>query len=194
MECIALDKRFLYEVTYILFYAMKFPRVGNYVDSVRELLGKIYQLGYPQTEASLPERLDILNQLKNTHPKEVFWVLCHMIDSITEHHTFFFSQEFPTQIYRCKKGDETICVGDLNHILSFIPEVYSSTEDDYLKCLNISLRRKLINLTSPLVDFLIKESIKFKKNIKIIDEVEKEIYHHERYKNADWSLSDALSL
>lgn len=190
LECIALDKRFLYEVTYILFYAMKFPRVGNYVDSVRELLGKIYQLGYPQTEASLPERLDILNQLKNTHPKEVFWVLCHMIDSITEHHTFFFSQGFPTQIYRCKKGDETICIGDLNNILSFIPEAYSSTEDDYLKCLNISLRRKLINLTSPLVDFLIKESIKFKKNIKIIDEVEKEISHHERYKNADWALSE----
>lgn len=189
LGCIALDKRFLYEVTYILFYAMRFPKVDNYVDSVRELLGRIYQLGHPQTDASFNERFNVLVQLKSAYPKEVFWILCHMIDSITKPHSFTISQGFPTQIYRPKKGDDAIYVGDLNNILSFIPEVYSSTEDDYLKCLNIAMRRKLINLTSPLVDLLTKESIKFKNNIKIIDEVEKEILHHERCKNADRVLS-----
>lgn len=191
LECIALDKRFLYEVTYILLYAMRFPKVDNYVDSVRELLGRIYQLGHAQTNATFNERFNVLVQLKPTYPKEVFWILCHMIDSITGPHSFIISQGFPTQIYRHKKENDTIYVGDLNNILSFIPEVYSSTEDDYLKCINIAMRRKLINLTSQLVDFLTKESIKFKNNVKIIDEVEKEISHHERYKDADWALSEA---
>lgn len=191
LECIALDKRFLYEVTYILFYAMKYPKVDNYVDSVRDLLGRIYQLGHPQTDASFNERFNVLVQLKPTHPKEIFWTLCHMIDSITEPHSFMISQGFPTHIYRPKKVDDTIYVGDLNDILSFIPEVYSSTEDDDLKCFNIATRRKLVNLTSPLVDLLTTESANFKKNVKIIDEVEKEISHHERYKDADWALSEA---
>lgn len=191
LECIALDGRFLYEVTYILLYAMRFPKVDNYVDSVRELLGRIYQLGHPQTNATFNERFNVLIQLKITYPKEVFWILCHMIDSITEPHSFFISQGFPTQIYRHKKENDTIYVGDLKNILSLIPEVYSSTEDDYLKCINIAMRRKLINITSQLVDFLTKESIKFKNNVKIIDEVEKEISHHERYKDADWALSEA---
>ena len=189
LECIALDKRFLYEVTYILLYAMRFPKVDNYVDSVRELLGCIYQLGHAQTNATFNERFNVLIQLKTTYPKEVFWILCHMIDSITEPHSFFISQGFPTQIYRHKKENDTIYVGDLNNILSFIPEVYSSTEDDYLKCINIAMRRKLINLTSPLIDFLTKETTNFKKNVRMIDEVEKEISHHERYKDADWALT-----
>lgn len=169
---------------------MKYPKVDNYVDSVRDLLGRIYQLGHPQTNAAFNERFNVLVQLKSTHPKDVFWTLCRMIDSITEPHSFFISQGFPTQIYRPQKVNDAIYVGDINNILSLIPEVYSSTEDDYLKCLNIAMRRKLINLTFPLVDFLTKESANFKKNVKIIDEVEKKVSHHERHKNAEWALSE----
>lgn len=191
LECIALDKRFLYKVTYILFYAMKYPKVGNYVDSVKDLLGRIYQLVQPQTNASFNERFNVLLQLKSIYSKEVFWTLCHMIDSISESHSFFISQGFPTQIYRHEKETEAITKEDLTKILLFIPEAYSSNEDEYLMCLNIAMRRNLVSLTSPLVDFLTNESVNFKKNVKIIDKVEKEISHHERYKGAYWALSDA---
>lgn len=190
LECIALDSQFIYEVTYILFYAMRFPKVGNYVDSVRDLLGRIYQLAHPQTDATFNERFNVLVQLKPIYPKEVFWISCHMIDSITEPHSFFISKGFPTQIYRHKKEDDTISVGDIKRVLSFIPKVYSFTEDQYLKCLNIAMCRKLINLTAPLINFLIEESVSFKKNVKIIDELEKGILHHERYKDAVWALSE----
>ncbi len=191
LECIGLDKRFLYEATYILFYTMKYPKVGNYADSVKDLLGKIYQFGYPQTEATFAERFDVLVQLKKTNPIEVFWVLCHMIDSITKHHTFSISQGFPTHINRRKKEYENTSGEDICKVLALIPEVFPSTSDDFLKCIKISMRHSLKKVITPLVEFLSKKSENFKRDTQLIDSIEKEIMHHERYHDAEWALSDA---
>jgi len=190
LECIALDKRFLYEVTYILLYATKYPKVGNYVDSVKDLLRRIYQFLYPQTEATFAERFDVLTQLKAFNPNGVFWVLCSMIDSITAPKMFHISQGFPMHIYRRRKDGEYPTEEDVYKVLSLIMDVFTPTAEHYLKCLNIAMCRRLGVCRNSLLDFLVKESVNFKKNVQVIDEIDKEIIHHESYPTSDWALSD----
>ena len=189
LESIALNKHYLFEVTFILFYAMKYPKVGNYVDSVRELLGKIYQFGFPQTEATFDERLEILISLKESNPNEVFWVICHMLESLTSFHTFTYSHGFSTKLYRRRKDYENPSIENIDKIISLIPCIFQPLTVNYLKCIEIASQKNINNIRNFLINFLLNNSQNFKKNIQVVDELDKIIKHHEQFSKANWAFT-----
>ncbi len=189
LECISLEGTYLYEVTFILLYSMKYPKVANYTDGVTDLLVKIFQFRVPQTSANFEERLHVLNDLKTTYPQGVLVVLGNMIDSIINPKPFMVSQGFPMKTYRLRTTTECIKEEYISEVISLLKEIFIPTVENYLMCLRFAMSPALGKYRDLFVEFLLMKSDNFLKNPQIIDELNHNIHNHEEYSTAKWALS-----
>ena len=191
LNMLSWEPELLLPVSQILLELSSIQNNLNTTDKPIESLQMTYTIWYPQTYATLEQRLEILTGLSKKYPNKIFR-LCKSLLNRLDHSVVFpnptmrwrrFGQARPQATY----GD---IISTINHICQLVVDICNLSEEQVCKMLEIADRQSIGEVNRRLLFNYIQEyKAHFIGNYAITNKIRQTIYRHKLYSDTEWALS-----
>lgn len=186
----------LLPVCQILLELSSIENTLNTADKPINSLQTTYTVWYPQTYASIEQRLEILTTLSKKYPEQIFR-LCKKLVNEWDRSTLCptypmrwrrFGQERPQPM----QGDVIIAI---NHICRLMVDICDLSEEQVCDVLELADQSSIGEANRALLfGYILRNKTNFIDNYAITDKIRDTIYHHKSYPDAKWALgSDEIN-
>ncbi len=185
------EPELLLPVSQILLELSSIKNDLNTTDKPIDSLQMTYTIWYPQTYATLEQRLEILTCLSKKYPNQIF-KLCKSLLNRLDHSVVFpnptmrwrrFGQARPQATY----GD---IISTINHICQLMVDICNLSEEQVCEMLDIADQLSIREANRILLlNYIQKNQDHFIGNYAITNKIRHTIYRHKLYSDTQWALS-----
>ena len=190
LNMLSWEPELLLPVSQILLELSSIKNNLNTTDKPIDSLQMTYTIWYPQTYATLEQRLEILTSLSKKYPNKIFR-LCKSLLNRLDHSVVFpnptmrwrrFGQARPQATY-----DDIIST--INHICQLMVDICNLSEEQVCEMLDIADQLSIGEANRILLfNYIQKNQDHFIGNYVITNKIRHTIYSHKLYSNAQWAL------
>lgn len=192
LERIAWGTNHLYEISYILLYATKFPHDEKYANSPLNSLRQIYRFLLPQTLVEFAERINILSSLSKNYPNEVYHLILCLIKDLHKGY-FTYNSTFRWRLRGCQNSPDFVSpvpAQEVKDAVQLMLSLYDDSVDNFCSLLELSFYDYLDCVRNVIISKLNEFKDTYVGNMKVVGLLRKEIYQQRAYKEAKWALPE----